>query len=79
MKVRRHEEEFDGGMHAWCGRGDTAVLPEQFEATTYKSPCDKCGLQIEVSTQPYTCPEFYMVVFVRCQCGGAAKFELPVN
>jgi hypothetical protein len=42
VKVHRHEEQFDGGMHAWCGRGDTAVLPEQFEATPQALRCAIC-------------------------------------
>lgn len=48
-------------------------------AQTYKSPCDKCGREIEVSTQKDNYPEYYSVVYVRCECGGVAKFELPVN
>lgn len=42
MKVHRHEEEFDGGMHAWCGRGSTAVNPDEFGATEPRLRCAVC-------------------------------------
>lgn len=48
-------------------------------AQTYKSPCDKCGREIEVSTQKDKNPECDTDVFVRCQCGGVAQFKLPVG
>lgn len=48
-------------------------------AQTYKAKCNKCGNEIEVSTQKDSDPECYTDVFVRCSCGGSAYFELPVN
>lgn len=48
-------------------------------AQTYKAPCQKCGAEIEVSTQRDRDPEYYLEVYVKCKCGGAAKFTLPVN
>jgi ribosomal protein L31 len=48
-------------------------------AQTYKAKCNKCGNEIEVSTQKDGSPEYYTDVFVRCSCGGSVHFELPVN
>lgn len=48
-------------------------------AQTYKAPCDQCGREIEVSTQQDRCPEYHTDVYVRCECGGSARFSLPVN
>lgn len=48
-------------------------------AQTYKAQCGKCGAEIEVSTQRDAHPEYRTEVHVRCQCGGSAEFELPVN
>jgi hypothetical protein len=46
---------------------------------TYKSLCNNCGREIEVSTQKNHDPEYYTEIHVRCICGGSAKFRLPVN
>ena len=48
-------------------------------AQTYKAKCNRCGKEIEVSTQKDGNPEYYTDVFVRCSCGGSAHFSLPVN
>lgn len=46
---------------------------------TYEDPCDKCGKKIEVYTQKDDRPEYYTAVYVKCDCGGIARFVLPVN
>lgn len=45
---------------------------------TYKEKCE-CGNEIEVSTQKDECPEYYAEVYVKCKCGKAVEFSLPVN
>jgi hypothetical protein len=45
---------------------------------TYKERC-KCGRVIEVSTQKDEYPEYYINVFVKCECGESVRFSLPVN
>ena len=47
-------------------------------AETYEAAC-VCGRTIQVSTQKDNAPEYYTDVFVRCSCGRAVKFKLPVN
>lgn len=42
MKVHRHDDQFDGHWHAWCGRGSTAVGELEFEATDPKLRCFYC-------------------------------------
>lgn len=48
-------------------------------AQTYQALCNKCGREIEVSTQKDDHPEYYTEVHVLCGCGGTAHFKLPVN
>ncbi len=47
-------------------------------AQTYSKKCE-CGRAIEVSTQKDAHPEYYTSVFVKCTCGKAVLFDLPVN
>ena len=47
-------------------------------AQTYEKTC-KCGRKIEVSTQKDDGPEYYSEIHVRCVCGAAVDFMLPVN
>ena len=42
MKVHLHDEQFDSAMHAWCGRGNNAVVDREFEATPRAQRCDLC-------------------------------------
>ena len=49
------------------------------DTQTYKAKCNKCEKEIEVITQKDNYPEYYTDVYVRCQCGGTARFVLPVN
>ena len=44
----------------------------------YKSKCE-CGNIVEVSAQEDDHPEYYVSVFVRCECGKSVEFSLPVN
>ena len=48
-------------------------------AQTYKAACERCGREVEISTQRDIYPEYYTEIFVRCQCGASVRFELPVN
>jgi len=41
-KVHNHDEQFDGAMHPWCGRGNTAVAALEFEATPSSLRCKLC-------------------------------------
>lgn len=41
-KIHNHSEQFDGHLYPWCGRGTTAVLSDQFEATDPKLRCRVC-------------------------------------
>lgn len=45
----------------------------------YQSECDQCNKSIIVETQKDDDPEYYAYVYVKCDCGGFTKFELPVN
>jgi hypothetical protein len=42
MKIHNHSEQFDGAMHSVCGRVDTAVTNDEFEATDPKLRCKVC-------------------------------------
>jgi hypothetical protein len=42
MKVHLHEEQFDGALHPWCGRGETAVNSVAFEAALPNLRCRLC-------------------------------------
>ena len=45
MKVHIHDEQFDGHMHAWCGKeGKHPIVVTQraFEATPPKHRCKIC-------------------------------------
>lgn len=44
----------------------------------YKSKCE-CGNIVEVSAQEDDHPEYYVSVFVRCECGKSVEFSLPIN
>lgn len=57
--------------------GKAAIKSEH--AQTYRAACNQCGREVEVVTQQNNDPEYYTEIHVKCQCGGAAKFELPVN
>lgn len=49
-------------------------------AQTYKSQCEDCGKEVEVSTQQDHNPEYCTEVYVKCSsCGGSVPFVLPVN
>lgn len=52
MKVHNHTEQFDGAMHAWCGRGNTAVPSDQFEATDPALRCAACSRDWFPNGQP---------------------------
>lgn len=41
-KIHNHTDQFDGAMHAWCGRGKTAVSSKVFEATDPALRCRVC-------------------------------------
>lgn len=42
LKVHIHSEQFDGHPYPWCGRGKTAVIEYEFEATDPKDRCQIC-------------------------------------
>lgn len=55
MKTHLHSEQFDGHLHAWCGRGgETAkVVPEDaFEATEPAQRCQLCDREWFPNGQP---------------------------
>jgi hypothetical protein len=52
MKVHVHAEQFDGQMHAWCGRGRTAVFEDEFEATPVRLRCAICDREWFPGGQP---------------------------
>lgn len=51
-KVHIHEDQFDGVAHAWCGRGNTAVTAEVFEATEPSARCQVCDREWFPRGQP---------------------------
>lgn len=51
-RVHLHDDQFDGVMHPWCGRGKTAVLTDQFEATDPKLRCVFCDREWFPRGQP---------------------------
>lgn len=51
-KVHLHDEQFDGAMHAWCGRGATAVHEHVFEATPPTERCAFCDREWFPHGQP---------------------------
>lgn len=51
-KVHIHDEQFDGHMHSWCGRGGNAVLPDVFEATAPDLRCSFCNREWFPGGQP---------------------------
>jgi hypothetical protein len=42
MKVHNHSEQFDGALHAVCGRGNKVVTNDEFEATEPNLRCKLC-------------------------------------
>lgn len=42
MKTHYHDEQFDGQMHAWCGKNGNVVSTEVFEATKPEDRCKLC-------------------------------------
>lgn len=52
MKIHIHDEQFDGAMHAWCGRGQSAVQPAEFEATDSAKRCKVCEREWFPNGQP---------------------------
>lgn len=52
MKVHLHEEQFDGVMHPWCGRGKSAVGSDAFEATAPALRCRYCDREWFPHGQP---------------------------
>lgn len=51
-KIHNHSEQFDGAMHPVCGRGDTAVTSDEFEATPRAMRCAVCNRDWFPSGQP---------------------------
>ena len=47
-------------------------------AQTYSEHCT-CGKEIKVSTQRDDDPEYYIDIYVQCDCGKSVRFCLPVN
>lgn len=52
MKVHLHETQFDGAPHPLCGRGNTAVTEEVFEATAPALRCQYCDREWFPHGQP---------------------------
>lgn len=52
MKVHYADDQFDGALHAWCGRGTKAVTIEEFEATAPELRCKVCERDWFPSGQP---------------------------
>ncbi len=50
-----------------------------FNSFQYQQECSDCKKSIIVETQKDDDPEYYAYVYVKCDCGGFVKFELPVN
>lgn len=42
MKTHLHDEQFDGHIYPWCGRGNNAVIASEFEATPPDQRCALC-------------------------------------
>lgn len=55
-KVHLHSEQFDGAVHAWCGRGTTAVEEHVFEATAPALRCQLC----DRDWFPYGQPDWHL-------------------
>lgn len=72
-------EKFDNGL----SRKEQELFWERshraYNSFQYESECDQCEKSIFVETQKDNNPEYYADVYVNCDCGGFAKFELPVN
>lgn len=51
-KVHIHSEQFDGAWHPWCGRGNTAVAEDEFEATAPELRCVACDREWFPNGQP---------------------------
>ncbi|MHB1125255.1 MAG: hypothetical protein ACYC0T_21405 [Ramlibacter sp.] len=51
-KTHLHDEQFDGAPHPWCGRGNSAVSPEVFEATAPELRCKACDREWFPNGQP---------------------------
>ena len=56
-KLHLHTEQFDGHMHAWCGRGDTALYEGQFNATDRERRCKLC----EREQFPHGQPDWHLL------------------
>lgn len=62
-------EEFISSLHDFGGAC----------AQTYVEACPMCGKEHFVSGQIDDTPEYYTLIFVRCDCGASVRFNLPVN
>lgn len=51
-KVHFHSDQFDHGLHAWCGRGTNVVLEDAFEATPKEERCSLCDREWFPNGQP---------------------------
>jgi hypothetical protein len=50
--IHLQDEQFDGGMHPWCGRGTDAVTSSVFEATAPQLRCIRCSKEWFPAGQP---------------------------
>ena len=51
-KIHLHDDQFDGVPHPLCGRGATAVVSDQFEATNPELRCQFCDREWFPRGQP---------------------------
>lgn len=42
MKIHLNDDQLDGHLYAWCGRGSTVVTEAVFEATPTSERCQIC-------------------------------------
>jgi hypothetical protein len=52
MKVHLHDEQFDGTMHSWCGRGSEVAGEDDFEAIDPDKRCKLCDREMFPRGQP---------------------------
>lgn len=52
MKVHIHEDQLDGKLYAWCGRGSLVEMPHVFEATPVEKRCKLCDREWFPHGQP---------------------------
>jgi len=45
----------------------------------YIKTCSVCDKKHKLLTQKDECPEYYTEISLRCDCGEAINFSLPVN